>query len=115
MSFLSSTIYPTELVDWLLTSNRGMQDCFRAHPDVYGAELEDDEPVENPSAPSNDEVAAAAQVDASSSSHPDDKHTRAKEVKTEVAAASEQQDEQQAEGDQLIPKAWHDQENKAEK
>ena len=115
MSFLSSTIYPTELVDWLLTSNRGMQDCFRAHPDVYGAELEDDEPAENPSAPSNDEVAAAAQVDASSSSHPDDKHTRAKEVKSEVASASEQQGEQQAEGDQLIPKAWHDQENKTEK
>jgi intermembrane space import and assembly protein 40 len=22
---------------------KGMQDCFRAHPDVYGAELEDDE------------------------------------------------------------------------
>lgn len=93
-----------------------MQDCFRAHPDVYGAELEDDEPSDNPSAPSNDEVAAAAQVDASSSSsHPDDKHTRAKEVKTEVATASEQQGEQQTEGDQLIPKAWHDQENKTEK
>lgn len=23
--------------------DRGMQDCFRQHPDVYGAELEDDE------------------------------------------------------------------------
>lgn len=22
---------------------KGMQDCFRAHPDVYGAELEDEE------------------------------------------------------------------------
>jgi hypothetical protein len=27
----------------LLTGLRGMQECFRAHPDVYGAELEDDE------------------------------------------------------------------------
>ena len=99
-----------------------MQDCFRAHPDVYGAELEDDEPSDNqnPTAPSNDEVATAAQLDASSppssapSSHPDDKHARAKEVKSEVAAASAQQGEQ-AESDELIPKAWHDQENKSEK
>lgn len=26
-----------------LTSFRGMQDCFRAHPEMYGSELEDDE------------------------------------------------------------------------
>jgi intermembrane space import and assembly protein 40 len=23
--------------------NRGMQDCFRKHPDIYGSELEEDE------------------------------------------------------------------------
>jgi intermembrane space import and assembly protein 40 len=28
-----------------------MQDCFRQHPDVYGAELEDDEPEADASAP----------------------------------------------------------------
>jgi intermembrane space import and assembly protein 40 len=28
----------TELIDL-----RGMQDCFRAHPEMYGSELEDDE------------------------------------------------------------------------
>lgn len=27
----------------MLTWDRSMQDCFRAHPDIYGAELEDDE------------------------------------------------------------------------
>lgn len=26
-----------------LTTNRGMQDCFRQHPEMYGSELEDDE------------------------------------------------------------------------
>ncbi|KAJ5906384.1 Mitochondrial intermembrane space import and assembly protein 40 [Penicillium subrubescens] len=30
---------------------KGMQDCFRQHPDVYGAELEDDEPEADASAP----------------------------------------------------------------
>jgi intermembrane space import and assembly protein 40 len=28
-----------------------MQDCFRQHPDVYGAELEDDEPEADAPAP----------------------------------------------------------------
>jgi mitochondrial intermembrane space import and assembly protein 40 len=32
----------TRLYLWL-TLNRGMQDCFRQHPDMYGSELEDDE------------------------------------------------------------------------
>src|ERR1700712_3521552 len=27
----------------LLTTPRGMQDCFRLHPEMYGSELEDDE------------------------------------------------------------------------
>lgn len=31
------------LVDCSLIGIRGMQDCFREHPDVYGSELEDDE------------------------------------------------------------------------
>lgn len=35
-----------------------MQDCFRQHPDVYGAELEDDEPEGDAPAP------AAADVNA---------------------------------------------------
>lgn len=29
--------------DWWLTRCRGMQDCFRAHPEMYGSELEEDE------------------------------------------------------------------------
>ncbi|EYE98661.1 coiled-coil-helix-coiled-coil-helix domain-containing protein [Aspergillus ruber CBS 135680] len=89
---------------------KGMQDCFRAHPDVYGAELEDDDaPAENPTAPSEQEVSAAVKADAAS--HPDEKHARAKEVKTQVASAAAKEGEQ-AESDELIPKAWHDTESK---
>ena len=39
-----------------------MQDCFRQHPDVYGAELEDDEPEGDAPAP-----VPAAEGDAPSS------------------------------------------------
>lgn len=88
---------------------KGMQDCFRAHPDVYGAELEDDDaPAETPAAPSKEEVSAAVKADAAS--HPDEKHARAKEIKTQVASAAAKEGEQ-AESEELIPKAWHDTES----
>lgn len=58
---------------------RGMQDCFRQHPDVYGAELEDDEPEGDASVP-----VPAAEGDATSQA----------DVKAELA-----------EGDILLPKA----------
>ncbi|CAI7646816.1 unnamed protein product [Penicillium glandicola] len=94
---------------------KAMQDCFRQHPEVYGAELEDDDEPQSdapaPSeAPATPEVPpTAAEVDASS--HPSEKQTRAKDVnaqvKAETAAAGET-----AEGDSLIPKAAHDTEEK---
>ncbi|KAJ5105064.1 hypothetical protein NUU61_002411 [Penicillium alfredii] len=62
---------------------KGMQDCFRQHPDVYGAELEDDEPEGAPA--SSEQPATAAETDASS--HPQEK---------------------QSESDSLVPEAWHD-------
>lgn len=34
-----------------LTVIRGMQDCFREHPDIYGAELEPDDEDDEPGAP----------------------------------------------------------------
>lgn len=100
---------------FLFFTTRGMQDCFRAHPDVYGSELEDDEPpqqpeeVGNPTAPSSGEVATAAQIEAAS--HPDEKRSRAKEVKSQVSSAAAR-DGEQAESDELIPKAWHDTDQK---
>jgi intermembrane space import and assembly protein 40 len=104
-----------------------MQDCFRQHPEVYGAELEDDDepqsdapaPSEAPAisdAPASSEEPAtsefpptAAELDASS--HPTEKQTRAKDVsaqmKNETVAAGEN-----VEGESLIPKAAHDTEEK---
>ncbi|GFF43359.1 mitochondrial intermembrane space import and assembly protein 40 [Aspergillus udagawae] len=100
---------------------KGMQECFRRYPDVYGAELEDDEeadaaaataagvsePSEQPASPAVS--TPAAEIDASS--HPEEKRARAKDVhaqvKSEVAEKAEQ-----AESEDLIPKAWHDTEGK---
>lgn len=91
-----------------------MQDCFRAHPDVYGAELEEDDEAEGAPAPApdaapSDQQPSAAELDALS--HPDEKRARAKEVrdqvKTEVAEKGEH-----PEADALLPKASHDAEEK---
>ncbi|KAJ5918658.1 hypothetical protein N7466_010650 [Penicillium verhagenii] len=73
---------------------KAMQDCFRQHPDIYGAELEDDEvegdaPAQPPSAgeqevSSTPEVKAITEVDADSlvpkASHDDEQKN---EVQTE--------------------------------
>lgn len=45
-------------------SSRGMQDCFRAHPDVYGAELQDDE--DESQAPPTDDLEAFPTIDSAS-------------------------------------------------
>lgn len=106
-----------------------MQDCFRAHPDVYGAELddEDDDANATAAAPSpGDEskpesqdhaqsgasasaAVPAAQLDASS--HPAEKHSRAKEVHSQIKENPNAQVEQ-SESEELLPKAWHDTEEK---
>ncbi|KAL3462319.1 hypothetical protein BJX64DRAFT_277232 [Aspergillus heterothallicus] len=79
---------------------KAMQDCFRQYPDVYGAELEDDEP-EGPNAGS--EQPLASEVDASTT--PEEKHEHAKEAGDAVKAGGEI-----AETDEIIPKAWHESE-----
>ncbi|KAJ5099333.1 hypothetical protein N7532_006334 [Penicillium argentinense] len=84
---------------------QGMQNCFRAHPDVYGAELEDEEaegaaPAEQPT---------AADIDAAS--HPEEKRARAKDAKTQVKADNVEKGEH-AESEALVPKAAHDAEQK---
>lgn len=85
-----------------------MQNCFRQHPEVYGAELEDDEDVEG-GAPAAAEKPSAAEIDASS--HPDEKRSRAKEVSAQVKADVVEKGEN-TEGDALLPKATHDAEEK---
>lgn len=86
---------------------RGMQDCFRQHPDVYGAELEDDE-IEEGAAPS-EQAPSAAETDASS--HPEEQRALAKEVNAQVKADIAEKGEQ-AEAEALVPKAAHDAEDK---
>lgn len=41
---------------------RGMQDCFRAHPDIYGSELDEDETAELIGEEGPGEVPAGAEV-----------------------------------------------------
>ncbi|KAJ5722008.1 hypothetical protein N7488_000043 [Penicillium malachiteum] len=40
---------------------KGMQDCFRLHPDIYGAELEDDDEPENGAPASSEQPPAATE------------------------------------------------------
>ncbi|KAJ9292822.1 hypothetical protein DTO271G3_8397 [Paecilomyces variotii] len=88
---------------------KGMQDCFRQHPDVYGTELDEDE-VDTQL---RDQIAAedksaqpsAAEIDAAS--HPDEKRARAKEVHAQAKAATAEGAEN-LEGDELVPKQYHD-------
>ncbi|KAL4927265.1 coiled-coil-helix-coiled-coil-helix domain-containing protein [Aspergillus undulatus] len=88
---------------------KAMQDCFRAHPDVYGAELEDDDeaPAAAPSEPAPVDAAGqplAAQVDASVP--PAEKREHALEARDQAKSTSEL-----PETDEVIPKAWHESES----
>lgn len=112
-------------VDWtaslvnpsLILLNRGMQDCFREHPDVYGSELEDDE-EDHDDVPSPDSTSAAQSVSSTSkpSSHsPDAKASPSGEDEAaetaRAKAASKQvheQHEPESETEDLVPKSWHD-------
>lgn len=95
-----------------------MQDCFRQYPEVYGSELEDDEAPEQQQqqqltgeVPTTGEVATAAQIDAAS--QPEEKRERAKQAKADMTSATVR-DGETAESDELIPKAWHDTNQKNE-
>ncbi|KAL4916540.1 hypothetical protein BDW62DRAFT_202692, partial [Aspergillus aurantiobrunneus] len=77
-----------------------MQDCFRQHPDIYGAELDDDEAGAEPAA----EQTPVTQADASASS--DEKHQHAKEVHDQVKSTTDEV----AESEGIVPKAWHESE-----
>ncbi|EKV11896.1 Mitochondrial intermembrane space protein Mia40 [Penicillium digitatum] len=96
---------------------KAMQDCFRQYPEVYGAELEDDdEPQPQSDAPASSEASATPEISTTAAeldalSNPTEKQARAKdvhaEVKADAAAAGEN-----SEGDFLIPKAAHDADEK---
>ena len=104
-----------------------MQECFRAHPDIYGSELDDDdedapglEGVETPGAPGANPAEASHGLTASRDTKPDASHDarggnardeeekgreeRAKDASKQVKDTYEPQ----SESDSLVPKAAHD-------
>lgn len=86
-----------------------MQDCFRQYPEVYGAELEDDDEPQDAAPAATEVPPTAAELDASS--HPDEKRTRAQDVHQQMKADTARIGDN-PEGDSLIPKAAHDTEEK---
>lgn len=82
-----------------------MQNCFRQHPDVYGAELEDDEP--EGAAPPQD---APAEQPSEQSAPVVEEAAPVSEEKS--AAAEESAALAAVEADVLVPKAAHDAEEK---
>ncbi|PWY96306.1 intermembrane space protein [Aspergillus sclerotioniger CBS 115572] len=87
---------------------QGMQNCFRQHPDVYGAELEDDEAA--PAAPEtgDEQPVTAAQIDAAPL--PEEKRAQAQEIVAQTKQELTEKGEL-AESEVLVPKAAHDAEN----
>ena len=104
-----------------------MQNCFRDHPDVYGAELEDDEAppqegIHDDSVPVEIDGAPAPQpARTESPSSRDEKTSEIKPsqdegservaVRDHVQAATEQVRRDHdivSETDEAVPKAWHD-------
>ncbi|OOQ83848.1 Mitochondrial intermembrane space import and assembly protein 40 [Penicillium brasilianum] len=68
---------------------KGMQDCFRQHPDVYGAELEDDEPESDAPAP-----VPAAEGDVSSSANTQAELAETDRLVPKAHLEAEQQDKE---------------------
>lgn len=100
---------------------KGMQDCFREHPDIYGSELEDDEveaPLEGAQGQEGQAIASPAQA-AGSPHEGGEKVSKpygqdSQEVvagKTERAAQAAEQVKRDSkpvsESESMVPKAWH--------
>ena len=98
-----------------------MQECFREHPDVYGAELEDEEAEASIDAQGETPQESDSTVEVTSelasppkppspptppheSDHPDAKTERAKAATKQVT----KDHDIQAESEELVPKAAHD-------
>lgn len=86
-----------------------MQDCFRQYPDVYGAELEDDEPEPAEGEPAPSAAEPAEQTEPSSLA--DDAHAQAKEAHDQLKAEVAEKGDY-AESEELVPKAHHSAEDK---
>ncbi|KAJ5562348.1 hypothetical protein N7535_003200 [Penicillium sp. DV-2018c] len=111
---------------------KNMQDCFRQYPDVYGAELEDDDEPQSDAQSDAPAPAPAPQSDApkpeiptpaepephhpdmvlDASNKPTENQTSAEETNAQVKAEAIADSNNNAEGDTLVPKAAHDTEEK---
>lgn len=98
---------------------KGMQNCFREHPDIYGGELDDEsdeagavEQEEGRPVSVARDPAPQAAVDAQvgTSVAGDGANTAKKQEQERVKAATEQVRGQAPvdESDEVVPKAWHD-------
>lgn len=100
---------------------RGMQDCFRQHPDIYGEELADDDDDEDPQRVPLDEPApgearpgeaAAVAKERSDAPVSSEKSRAAPESRTTSphSPSSEKIRKEEAlpESEELVPRAWHD-------
>ncbi|KFY95698.1 hypothetical protein V498_03209 [Pseudogymnoascus sp. VKM F-4517 (FW-2822)] len=97
---------------------KGMQDCFRAHPDMYGAELEDEEEeIEAEIRAQEAAKAEARENDAAAAESQDDKVTPMKEAQDIKAAVKEKAVEKAPApthpetadaGEKVVPKTAYD-------
>lgn len=121
-----------QVVDHANNSNRNMQDCFRQHPDIYGAELEDDEDdyegeeggLKTPVDSSPDAAAPATSTPASSplpapiydseetpapaSKREEPEPTTKKEKAKAATKQVKKEHEPLSESEELVPRAAHD-------
>ena len=104
------------MLDANVLNSRNMQDCFRAHPDVYGAELEpsDDDDIPEQEMAGPEPTSATLTASSAPSNEPSqspstqevrEKRERAKSASQQVAREHGQG---RSESEDIVPKAWHD-------
>lgn len=99
---------------------KGMQDCFREHPDVYGAELEDTEaPLEGEEAAVEGQAVSSPSQAAASTPHEGGEKVSkplgsesaesiaGKQERSEQAGQQVKKNDALSESDEMVPKAWH--------
>ena len=98
-----------------LTASRHMQDCFRAHPEMYASELEDDEVEEEIRAQDNAKAAASGATSqdeagffAGSAASEESQLPRSAPLKDSVVAAPSANPLAGDEGGDLVSKAVAD-------
>jgi mitochondrial intermembrane space import and assembly protein 40 len=96
---------------------KGMQDCFRKYPEVYGDELEDEEEDvrggrigEEVETGDRQGILAKKGEGAVGGGSATEEDVEAKKTNAEAASNTiSQHNEEVSESDSVVPKAWHDQ------